>query len=150
MGVDSLNCLLLFRCWSYLGIIWENCTNLREVTLNEGLQEIMSGAPWECTYYCGAFYNCTSLTIIKLPSTLTEIGESAFNGCTNLSGIVLNEGLQEIGYWAFCGCSSLERITLPTTLNKIGRSAFRSCTNLSEVVLNGGLWEIGSWEWCIS
>ena len=42
---------------------------------NEGLQKIEDEA----------FYDCTSLESITLPSTVTEIGDEAFSDCTNLS-----------------------------------------------------------------
>ena len=38
-----------------------------------------------------AFENCTSITKVQLPTTLTEIGNSAFNGCTGLVNITIND-----------------------------------------------------------
>jgi len=109
-----------------------NCTKLREVVLNDGLQKIVRGA----------FCYCTSLRHITLPSTITEVGRHAFHNCQNLREVVLNEGgLQKIDDDAFSGCTSLERIAIPSTITEIGSEAFCWCENLREVVLNEGLLE---------
>ena len=61
-----------------------------------------------------AFIECKLLTIIKLPSTLTEIGESAFNGCESLSEVVLNDKLEKIGLNAFATCRRLAVVKFPS------------------------------------
>lgn len=92
-----------------------------------------------------AFYNCSSLKSITLPSTLVEIGADAFCGCYNLREVTLNDGLQKIGYDTFRHCVSLESITLPSTVTEIDECAFSGCLNLREVTLNEGLQKIGNW-----
>ena len=87
------------------------------VRFTEGLQKIGDEA----------FYKCTLLESIKLPSTLVEIGDSAFRDCHNLREVVFNDGLQKVGFRAFGDCSSLENVTLPSTIVEIG-------TNLNEFV----------------
>lgn len=57
-----------------------------------------------------AFINCTELTHVIIPETVTEIGQNAFYGCTNL-----------------------EEIRLPKSVKKIGLDAFAFCTNLSHI-----------------
>ena len=51
-----------------------------------------------------AFCNCTSLSSITLPSTVTAIDYAAFANCNNVRKVVLNEGLQKIGEEAFLDC----------------------------------------------
>jgi len=113
---------------------FHKCSKLREVILNEGLQYIGQDA----------FEECTSLTSITLPSTLTEIGMASFYECKKLKTICLNENLMWMGGYSFCRCTSLESITLPSTVMDIGENSFRECTNLKEVVLNEGLKTIGT------
>ena len=110
------------------------CRSLRVAIFNDGLKKIGG---------C-AFYYCTSLSSITLPSTITEIGNGAFQFCRNLSEVVLNEGLNKIGEYAFCNCKLLSSITLPSTVVEIGEQAFNNCNNLSEVVLHEGLQKIGN------
>ena len=103
--------------------------DVTSVLFNEGLQKI----GYE------AFYNCSSLESITIPSTVTEIGADAFRSCTNLNKVVFNEGLQKIGFCAFYECTSLQSITLPSTVTEIGENAFKHCCNLEEVTFNNGL-----------
>jgi len=82
---------------------------LRKVILHEGLQKIGTDA----------FYGCTSLSSIIIPSTVTEIGQYAFYNCDNLREVVLHGVPREIGIAAFTYCSSLERFTFPTISTRL-------------------------------
>ena len=93
----------------------------------------------------GTFEGCTGLTEVKLPASLTEIGERAFEGCTGLTNIDLSActSLTEIS--GFSGCTGLTSIDLSacTSLTEIGISAFEGCKGLTEVKLPANLTEIG-------
>ena len=102
--------------------------------MNDGLQKI----GWR------AFFGCT-LSSIKLPSTVTEIGEQAFYGCGNLKEVVFNDGLQKIGDSAFYYCTPLSSITLPSTVIEIGSYAFKDCSNLRDVIFHGVPRKIGQY-----
>lgn len=71
-----------------------------------------------------AFWNCTSLMSITLPSSVTSISSDAFIRCTSLTTVTLPATLTRIGNWAFCACRSPAAITLPASLKKIGIGAF--------------------------
>lgn len=66
------------------------------------------------------FANCSNLTSVTLPSSMTNIGAYAFYNCANLKDIVFNEGLISIGDGAFARCESLREISMPTTLKSVG------------------------------
>lgn len=91
-----------------------------------------------------AFYNNElnnphdSLTSVKLPSTLTNIGKSAFYNCTNLSNVDLTActELKTIGDEAFSGNSALTSVKFPASLRYIGSYAFNNC-GLTNVDLSG-------------
>lgn len=80
-----------------------------------------------------AFYYCSNLASVELPSTITKIGASAFFNCTGLKSVKLPECLQTIGYSAFQNCSSLEEVELPSYVSIIGQAAFSGCTSLCKV-----------------
>ncbi len=99
-----------------------------------------------------AFMNCTSLTSITIPETVTEIGHSAFSGCESLTEITIPNGMTSIGEKAFMGCSGLEKFSLPVVGNGSDATYFGYIfgasdssenaeyvpASLKEVVLTGG------------
>ena len=100
---------------------------LKKVIINEGIEEI---APH-------AVADSEKLTSVEFPSTLKEIGESAFEGCISLKNINLPEGLKRIYKYAFEECISIESIIIPSTVTAIGYNAFQNCKNLKYfIVLN--------------
>ncbi|EJK58115.1 hypothetical protein THAOC_21783 [Thalassiosira oceanica] len=96
--------------------------------LNEGLLTIGEEA----------FQDCTALSSVNIPSTVTELGNGAFFRCSNLVDVKLNEGLQTIGENAFADCTALRSLYLPSTVKELGPHAFYGCTNLTKVLLNEG------------
>ena len=48
-----------------------------------------------------AFNECTSLTSINIPDSVTSIGEGAFNECTSLTSINIPTSVTSIGSYAF-------------------------------------------------
>ena len=50
------------------------------------------------------FYNCTSLTSVNIPSSVTEIRNSVFKGCTSLTSVNIPSSVTEIGNSVFYGC----------------------------------------------
>lgn len=85
-----------------------------------------------------AFYNCTSLTSINLPSSLTRIGNNAFQGCTSLASVNLPSSLTTIGSYAFQDCTSLTSISFPSSLTAVNSNAFEN-TGLTSVTIPSGM-----------
>ncbi len=81
-----------------------------------------------------AFYYCTSLKSITIPSSVTSIGNSAFYYCTSLKSITIPSSVTSIGNSAFYNCYNLKSITIPSSVIKIGGHAFYNCTSLNCVI----------------
>ena len=90
-----------------------------------------------------AFLNCSGLTSLSLPSSLTSIEREAFAGCSGLTSLSLPSGITSIDWNAFSGCSGLTSLTLPSSLTSIDSGAFSGCSGLTSLSLPSGLTSIG-------
>lgn len=79
---------------------------------------------------CGSFYNCWSLTDVKLPGSIRVL--TGFNECRELTDIELPEGIQSL-YCAF-NDNYLNSINLPNSAETIDYS-FSNSSNLKSVDL---------------
>ena len=82
-----------------------------------------------------AFYGCSGLTSLTIPSSVTSIGNEAFHGCCGLTSLVIPSGVTSIGDEAFYGCSGLINLTIPSSVTRIGWSAFEGCSGLTSLVI---------------
>ena len=103
------------------------CTNLKSVSLPEGLDSIGDEA----------FRSCIALNSITIPSTVTDIGVAAFRYCESLSSINFPEGLRIIKGSICEGCDSLKEVTLPASVIFIGQTAFINDQHLNKVTMLG-------------
>jgi len=81
-----------------------------------------------------AFADCTELTSLALPKTITSIGASAFSGCSSLSTINLPETVSQIGEYAFYGCSNMLTAVIGKNVSEIKYNAFEGC-RLAKLIL---------------
>ena len=91
-----------------------------------------------------AFCECTSLTDIALPDTVTEIGSRAFYRCKSLSSLHLPASIRKISVQAFYFCTFPE-LELPESLEVLEDSAFFKCVNLAWIRLPENVRYIGKW-----
>ncbi|MBQ4072910.1 MAG: leucine-rich repeat domain-containing protein [Clostridia bacterium] len=91
-----------------------------------------------------AFYECTSLVSIEIPSSITSIGHYAFVGCTSLTSIEIPSSVTSIGDDAFASCWSLTSIEIPSSVTSIGNFAFYCCMSLTSIVIPSSVTSIGS------
>lgn len=90
-----------------------------------------------------AFYGCSGLTSLSLPSSITELGDGAFKDCSGLTSLTLPAGITKIGTGTFWNCSGLTSLTLPANLIEIGRNSFMNCSGLTSLALPAGITKIG-------
>lgn len=80
-----------------------------------------------------AFFDCSSLTRIDIPTSIISIEVSAFNGCSGLTRIDIPNSVNSIGDFAFAHCSGLTSIDLSAFVISIGAGAFMDCANLTGI-----------------
>jgi hypothetical protein len=116
------------------------CTTLTNITIPSSVKTIKTGAFSRCTGLISvniegnemisigtnAFSNCINLTNIRLPDSITALGDSAFEG--------------EVFYY----CESLKYIDLPKNLLVISQMTFKGCANLKELEIKENVKEIQS------
>ena len=101
--------------------------------------------------------NCTSLTSVTIPGSVTHIANHAFANTPWLKSlgdfpvvngilleyqgsggnVVIPDSVIKIGDSAFWQCGSLTSVTIPTSVTSIGMVAFRDCSSLTDVYYRG-------------
>lgn len=100
-----------------------------------GLRSVHLGELTELTLDTGAFYECTALTEVTLPSTLTALPDAAFAGCTALEELTLPDSMTTIGRNALERCCAVRKLFCPDAVTFIGSSAFAGCSSLERLRL---------------
>lgn len=98
----------------------------REVIIPEGRTKIS----------ISEFRGDTTLTTVKLPSSLKSIGDYAFEGCINLKNVEFSKDSKsmEIGDYAFYECASLDSVSLPSGAT-LSTGVFQDCSELKYLKL---------------
>ena len=93
-----------------------------------------------------AFGHCTSLTEITIPASVTVICSAAFYGCTGLTAITISESVTAIDNMAFFRCESLETVNFAadSRLQTIGAQVFQGCTSLTNITIPASVTSIGN------
>ncbi len=115
------------------GSSFDYCYGIKKVVLNEGLTVI----------FRSAFGFAESLTEINFPSTLEEIGDSAFYDCKKLKTLDLSKTkLRKISAGCFAECADTEKVILPETVCRIEKEAFFRDKSLADINIPRALTEI--------
>ncbi len=89
-----------------------------------------------------AFQKCYSLSSFTIPNSVTFIGLNAFDGCSSISSINI-PNVTSISNYTFNGCTALISVTIPTSVTSIGDSAFSYCSALTSVTIPTSVTSIG-------
>lgn len=116
-----------------------------------------------------AFANCTSITAIDIPASVTNVEVDAFKGCTGLlqqeggvtyagkwavacdttaTKVTLRDGTVGIAQGAFYQCAELTNVSIPASVKNVCAGAFTECEKLIQKA-DGGFyvdkWLVGTY-----
>ncbi|MBQ2116721.1 MAG: leucine-rich repeat domain-containing protein, partial [Lachnospiraceae bacterium] len=91
-----------------------------------------------------AFENCEKITYVNIPSGVSEVGKKAFSGCKGVTDLSIKSGVVVFSDEAFSGCNQIKEITFPKSVLSIGSDAFSGCSELAEVTIPKGTKSIKS------
>ena len=83
----------------------------------------------------GCFWDCSGLTSITIPSSVTSLGINCFSGCSGLTSIDLPSSVTALDYYFFSDCSSLTSITIPSSVTRLGIYCFSGCSGLTSITI---------------
>ena len=122
--------------------LFRGVTALEKVTLTDNVKSIEQGA----------FSGCINLTSINIPSSVTNIGVSAFTSCALTSIVVdsdntyydsrdnCNAIIETASNTLFTGCQTT---IIPNSVTSIGDRAFFYCSNLTSMIIPNSVTSIG-------
>jgi len=82
-----------------------------------------------------AFTNCSGLTGIVIPDSVTYIGEYAFGYCNGLKSVNIPDSVETLSDGAFYFCEGLLSLIIGDSVQTIGEYAFSTCHQMSNLVM---------------
>ena len=81
---------------------------------------------------------CTNITSVKIPNTVTMIGDEAFYGCTGLTGtLTIPDSVISVGVNTFHGCNNLSTLIVGSGVEYFNSGSFLGCSNLTSITFKG-------------
>ncbi len=137
---SSLTSVVIPKSVTSIGVLaFHNCISLVSITIpfvGASLNTHFGYIFGANTYSDNSNYVPNSLKEVILTGG-DSIESHAFLGCSSLTSIKIPESVKNIGKYAFYNCGSLTRIVIPKSVTMIGNYAFANCNSLKEVYYNG-------------
>ena len=91
------------------------------------------------------FYYCSGLTSITIPSSVTSLGSHCFYYCSGLTSITIPSSVTSLGYACFDGCSGLTSITIPSSVTSLDDYCFSGCSGLTSITIPSSVTSLGGY-----
>ena len=104
---------------------------------NDGVEHIVASLGGSC------FKDCSGLTSITIPSSVTSLGDHCFDGCSRLTSITIPSSVTSLGDYCFYFCSGLTSITIPSSVTSLGEDCFKDCSGLPSITIPSSVTSLG-------
>ena len=104
---------------------------------NDGVEYVVISLGYNC------FADCSGLTSITIPSSVTSLGDYCFEWCSGLTSITIPSSVTSLGDGCFFGCSSLTSIEIPSSVTSLGGNCFSGCSGLTSITLPSSVSSLG-------
>ncbi|MBR0414421.1 MAG: leucine-rich repeat protein [Clostridia bacterium] len=102
---------------------FSNDGRIKSVTVDSGITALGK-------YLC---FECTAITSVNFPNTLSAIGDSAFEYCKSIESLTIPDSVTGIGIYTFMNCYAISELSIGSGLTSIGELAFAHCKGLSSI-----------------
>lgn len=109
--VSTIDSYAFFNNTDITSVSFENATHLETIGVN-------------------AFYGCSGIKALTIPSQVDTIEFGAFQNCSGLERVMIENGVTTIEDQAFLGCAALVDAAIPESVTSIGNTAFSGCDNV--------------------
>lgn len=119
----------------------ESFSKLKSKQLRNSISKIEIGTNIIIGY--DAFYFCSSLLNVTIPSSITSLGEYAFDCCHSLLSVTIPSGVETLEEGTFYECLSILNITIPKSVTYLSSDVFELCASLQSITLPDSITRIG-------
>jgi Flp pilus assembly protein protease CpaA len=106
-----------------------------------------------------AFLDCSGLTSVTIPNSVTSIGSYAFEGCSHLTSVHISDIVAwckiAFSHWEsnplyyahhlYLGGEEITDLIIPNSVTSIGDNAFTHCSGLTSVTIPKSVTSIGNY-----
>ena len=135
---QSLTSITIPKSVTYIaGQVLDSCSGLESIVVEEGNPNYFSSGNCLISKSEKALLSGCKNSVIPADGNISIIGISAFFECSGLTSVIIPNSVTSINTWSFGRCSDLKTIVIPKEVTSVNEKAFASCSSLNDVYYTG-------------